>query len=168
MKNIIQRQMPLDVNYSIVGKKYIPLIEGYGCTCDNCGKLIANIAEVRNPSGKMYNIGFDCLETFLINNNLLSKGDIEQYEEIKAAIPKILNAAKKLKELIKSNRERGIMVNGMEFNKPVPDFYCYSFNWLADGCRPYNDYIKVNKVNFDFFMETIRSIFPSLNITVKP
>ena len=70
MKQIIQRHLPLDVTYEVIDKKYIPILEGGGCTCDNCGKLIANIATVRSTNGT-YNIGLDCLETFLLNNNLL-------------------------------------------------------------------------------------------------
>ena len=73
MKAIIERNLPLDVKYILTDKKYIPLADGYGCTCDNCGKLIANIATVKNTNGNSFNIGFDCLETILINNSLLSQ-----------------------------------------------------------------------------------------------
>ena len=103
MKNVIQRKLPLNVNYTVVDKKYIPLLEGFGCTCDNCGKLIANIATVANPDGVKFNIGFDCLETFLINNNLLSNLDVEDYDKVKKMIPKVLNTAKKIKENITEN-----------------------------------------------------------------
>ena len=48
MKNMIQRKLPLDVLYNLIDKRYISLIDGCGCTCDNCGKLIANIATISN------------------------------------------------------------------------------------------------------------------------
>ena len=70
MKNIIKRSLPLDVKYSVIDKKYIPVLDGGGCSCDNCGKLIANIATITNGK-EAFNIGFDCLETVLMNNSLI-------------------------------------------------------------------------------------------------
>ena len=98
MKAIIKRNLSLETKYTVVDKKYIPLENGVGCGCDNCGKLIANIATVKNENNEVFNIGFDCLETLLINNSLLSTNDIADYERIKKMIPKVLRFAKSLKE----------------------------------------------------------------------
>lgn len=38
-KNIIQRNLDLTKQYSFVSAKYISLIDGNGCTCDNYNKL---------------------------------------------------------------------------------------------------------------------------------
>ncbi|PCI63744.1 MAG: hypothetical protein COB38_13355, partial [Gammaproteobacteria bacterium] len=35
-----------------------------GC-CDNCGKIICNIASVKDESGKCYEIGLDCKKTLI-------------------------------------------------------------------------------------------------------
>jgi hypothetical protein len=169
MKNIVQRRLPLNVKYTVVDKKYIPINEGFGCTCDNCGKLIANIATVSNPEGSRFNIGFDCLETFLINNNLLSKIDVEEYEKVKKMIPKVLKIAKNIKETIQKNREIGVTITGIAFeprHKQISDDW-YAFDWISTQCRPYNDVYKIKDMDFDFLLATLRNIFPSINITVK-
>ena len=102
MKTIIKRNLPLDVKYTVLDRKYIPIFESGGCVCDNCGKLIANIALVKSQNG-FYNIGFDCMETFLLNNSLLDGFDIDQHETIKKAIPKIIRFSKQIKETNKGN-----------------------------------------------------------------
>lgn len=165
MKNIIQRALPLNVNYSVVDKKYIPLLEGGGCTCDNCGKLIANIATVANPDGKRFNIGFDCLETFLINNQLLSTHDIVEFERVKKMIPKCIRAIKQVREMISNNVKNGIIFEGLTFDKPTKyesDFY--AFFWEFKNARRTNDYFKLKEMDLDFLMKTLQSAFPTLTI----
>ena len=63
VKNIIQRNLLLTENYTFVSAKYISLIDGSGCTCDNCGKLISNIVTIKDSKNKFYNVGSDCAET---------------------------------------------------------------------------------------------------------
>lgn len=51
-------------NYSKISAVYISLIDGTGCICDNCGRLIANIVTVKNEdNNKQYTIGQDCAKT---------------------------------------------------------------------------------------------------------
>lgn len=161
MKAIIQRNLPLNIKYSLIDKKYIPLSEGYGCGCDNCGQLIANIATVRSQDNKVFNIGFDCLETILINNSLLSTGDIAQYEAAKKMIPKIIRFSKHIKELIELNNGR---LTGFKFEKPsdfMPEYITY---WLLSAGKPYNTYVKIKDMDFNFLIDTLKNIFPKLNI----
>jgi len=167
MKAIIERNLSLNVKYVLIDKKYIPLENGFGTCCDNCGKLIANIATVRNEPGNVYNIGFDCLETFLLNNNLLDGFDVNEYENVKKWISQIIRVAKKLKETISNNPN--INITGLAFNpvKYTTDFY--PFYWLKNNeiVSRDNDYVKVKGMDFDFMINTLRNIFPKLNIIVN-
>jgi len=165
MKAIIQRHLPLNVKYFLIDKKYIPLVESFGTCCYNCGQLIANIATVRNEDGKVFNIGFDCLETFLINNSLLSSGDIAEYEKARTQLPKIIRASKKLAETLDNNRH--INITGIKFEKPMfSGSKFFSFYWLKNGETKSrdNDFLTCKDVDFDLLIETIKNIFPKLNV----
>lgn len=164
MKAIIERNLPLNIHYHLIDKKYIPLAESFGTCCDNCGQLIANIATVKNDAGNVYNIGFDCLETILINNSLLSSKDVIEYEKAKRMIPKVLRFAKQLKEIIELNN--GILT-GFLFERPsdfMPDYITY---YLLSAGKPYNTYVKIKEMDFDFLIDTLRNIFPKMEIKVK-
>lgn len=163
MKAIIQRNLPLNVQYKLVDKKYIPLSESFGTCCDNCGALIANIATVKNDKNT-FNIGFDCLETILINNSLLSSNDIAQYEKTKKMIPKVLRFSKILKETIDLNNGR---LTGFLFERPdyfMPEYITY---YLLSAGKPYNTYVKIKEMDFDFLIDTLKNIFPRMEIKVK-
>ncbi len=161
MKNIIQRHLPLNIKYFVTYKKYIPLSEGYGQCCDNCGQLIANIATVKNEDGKVFNIGFDCLETILINNHLLSAGDVEQYERTKKMIPKIIRFSKVIKEA------KGVTGLLFEVQKYKSEYF--TFYWLFNGQTNsrQNDYVKLKDMNFNFLLTTLKYIFPNIQILTK-
>jgi hypothetical protein len=168
MKAIIERALPLNEKYTLLDKKYIPLIESFGTCCDNCGKLISNIATVRSESGKVFTIGFDCLETLLINNSLLSTGDIAEYEKARVQIPKVIRAAKKLKETIDNNKH--LNITGMLIEKPMfTDSKFYPFYWLSNNHLDSrdNDYIKIKDADFNTMVDTLKNIFPSLTIILK-
>jgi hypothetical protein len=165
MKQIIQRNLPLNVKYILTDKKYIPLEVSIGAyCCDNCGKLIANIATVKNDLGNSYNIGFDCLETILINNSLLSTNDVKEYQRIKSMIPKVLRFSKTIKETAILNRENNLTLTGLKFEKQTYLSEFYTFYWLFDRAKPYNSYVKLKDMDFDFLLTTLKNIFPKLEI----
>lgn len=160
MKAIIQRKLPLTEQYTLIDKKYIPVIESCGIGCDNCGKLIANIATVKTGTN-VYQIGFDCLETILINNQLLCGKDIAEYEVFKKTLPKILRFAKRIKDVIAINA--GIVnVTGIKFDKPMDEFY--PFYWLQNNqvTSRDNDYIKMKDVELQTVIDTLKNIFPQM------
>ena len=161
MKNVIQRHLPLNISYFVTDKKYIPLSEGFGQCCDNCGQLIANIATIKNETGKVYNIGFDCLETILINNNLLTSGDVEQYEQTKKMIPKIIRFSKVVKE-----KKR---ITGLSFEVQKYQSEYFTFYWLTSNqtTSRNNDYVKLKDMDFDFLLTTLKYIFPNLQILTQ-
>lgn len=165
MKNIIKRNLPLDIKYTLINKAYIPVIEGGGYCCDNCGKLIANIATVKTDNGKVFDIGFDCLETLLINNSLLSTNDILEYEKVKKMIPKILRFSKQLKEIITLNNG----LDGFQFERPTSfiDSGWITYYLLKGNNKPYNTNVKIKDINFDFLIHTLKNIFPKYNIIIS-
>ncbi len=168
-KRIIQRKLPLNVKYVCTDKKYIPLLDGYGIGCDNCGKLIANIAEVKSVNG-VYNIGFDCLETFLLNNNLLENFDINEYEQVKKWISQMLRVSKQIKEALKANENKNVKIVGLSFEQPSTTYKTdfYTFYWETDKNvkSRYNDYLKLKNMDFNFMINTLRNIFTNIDITV--
>jgi hypothetical protein len=166
MKAIIERRLPLNVRYTVTDKKYIPVLEGGGCTCDNCGKLIANIATIKSVNGT-YSIGFDCLETFLLNNSLLDGFDVEQYEAVKRMIPQVIRFSKSLKQTISANPNHNI--TGLLFEKPVFVRDWFTFFWLKNNQTDSrdNDVTKIKGMQFEFLIETLKNIFPNLQILTK-
>ena len=165
MKAIIQRHLPLNVKYHLIDKKYIPLVESFGTCCDNCGQIIANIATVKSESGLIFTIGFDCLETLLINNSLLSSGDIAEYEKARTQLPKIIRASKKLAETLSNNKH--INITGIKIEKPMfkGDKF-YPFYWLKNNetTSRDNDFMTIKDVDFTLLIDTLKNIFPKLNI----
>jgi len=162
MKAIIKRALPLDVRYTVIDKKYISLVDGFGCTCDNCGKLIANIAIVKSVNG-VYNIGFDCLETFLMNNNLLDGFTSENLDNVRHNIKTSLRFAKHVREVMDMNSANpitGIKFTGLQYGTWV-EFY-----WLTNGTTDSrnNSNFKVKNIDYNFFIDTVRNIFLKLDI----
>jgi len=162
MKTIIKRNLALDTKYVVIDKKYIPIENGCGLGCDNCGKLIANIATVKNENGEMFSIGFDCMETLLINNSLLSTNDIVEYERIKKMIPKVIRFAKTIKEQVNNCKT----ITGIKFEKQTYSSDWFTFYWLQNNevNSRNNDNVKLKEMNLDFLIETIKNIFPKLQI----
>jgi hypothetical protein len=165
MKKIIQRRLPLDVRYTVTDKIYIPVLDGCGTCCENCGALIANIATVKSSNGS-YNIGFDCLETFLINNNLLDGYTLEELEKVKKNISKVLRFSKTIKETLEKNKH--LKITGLLFEVPTWDRWV-TFYWLQNNQQTSrdNDGFKTKDLDFNFLIETLKNIFPGLQILIK-
>lgn len=167
MKTIIQRNLPLDVRYTVIDKKYIPIMDGGGCTCANCGKLIANIATVRSDKGT-YNIGFDCMETFLLNNQLLDGFSVDDLKKVRGMITKSIRFSKELKKIIQENPQAnitGIIIEPKMFE--FSDWITYYILTNNHKKSRDNHNIKLKGIGFGFMVETMRSIFPKLEIIVR-
>lgn len=61
-KKLIQRGLDITVRYELISTYYRSMEEGGGC-CENCGKMISNIAEVKSEDGHKYTVGMDCAAT---------------------------------------------------------------------------------------------------------
>jgi len=163
MKNITQRRLPLNVTYTLINKQYVSILDGYGCSCDNCGKLIANIATI-NSNGKSYNIGFDCLDTILLNNAVLSQIDIQDYQAYKVALNKVMKLIKRIKEVLKTNTS----VSGIRFEKCTYKTDYHTFYWVhgSSNISRDNDNEKIKGVTTEVVYNIISSYFKNLNITI--
>lgn len=60
-KKITVRHLRIDVTYELIETYYAG--GDSGTCCDNCGKLITNIAKIKSSDGKINHIGLDCAET---------------------------------------------------------------------------------------------------------
>lgn len=100
-KRVIERSVPLNQRYEIVGSFYQSLEDGGGAICENCGRLITNIATIKGQGdGRMYSIGMDCAETI---TSIKHEWDFEmaksEFQQAKSARAAILKMVKKAKEL---------------------------------------------------------------------
>lgn len=156
-----------NIKYTCIDKKYIPLIDGGGTTCDNCSRLISNIATVRSING-INHIGFDCLETILIRSGLLDNFNEDDFIKTKKSISKIIRFSKSIKKTIEDNKHLNITGLLIEY----PPLYCpeiITYYRLFDNKKESrdNDYIKLKEVNFNFLISTLKNIFPKLEIIIK-
>lgn len=62
-------KLPVNQKYKVITIDYKPLNELSATTCDNCDKIISNIASIKNESGKVYNVGLDCASTMQLYQN---------------------------------------------------------------------------------------------------
>lgn len=155
MKKIIKRNLSLEQKYVLNGSVYVPIQDGGGVPCDNCGTLIANKAFVKGMSDdKSYCIGFDCLETFLQNNSLLDGESIEQFEATKKSLPKVKAIRADIEEfLTKNNWLEAFQIKKSLFGKYVDIYYFYH------GKEKWNDCWNIKeKFNFDLLIETLTSM----------
>lgn len=49
--------------YKIISTFYLSIEDGGGSMCENCGRLITNIATIQDASGKQFSVGMDCAGT---------------------------------------------------------------------------------------------------------
>lgn len=170
-KNIIERRLPLDVKYNLIDKNYISLIDGGGTCCDNCGKLIANIATVKNDAGRRYHIGFDCLETFLINNALLDNKGVAEFQHFRQHLPAYIRKGKELKNFIDQNK--ALNVTGIELQSTDFEIWrkygktsALTLYFIFQSGRRYNWNIKVNnEININDLASVLKSVC-SVEITI--
>jgi len=110
----IKRNLPLNDNYKIIDSYYSSLIEGGGCTCDNCNKSISNIAVIKNDVGKVFNVGLDCAESL---SNLSGLHSISvafaESKGIRAKINKAKKVGAKIESELLPNGE--IVINAANF-----------------------------------------------------
>lgn len=138
-KQIIQRALPLNVKYFLVGTTYQSIEDGGGCSCDNCGKLITNVATIRNESGNSYAIGLDCLDTILENTKLL---DNESYFKYQYSDKPAIAKAKSLRAKILKNLKKDASFKAKLYDPADKDYFGFSFSVTKIKNYRYNEVTK--------------------------
>lgn len=97
IKRVIQRNLPINQTYTLL-ETYYSSIEDSATCCDNCGRLISNIAKIIGDNDKLIrHIGIDCAETLSsIRDNLFF--ELYAFQAGKSARASILKIIKKAKE----------------------------------------------------------------------
>ncbi len=116
-KQVRRYNLPLDHRYTLISIDYLgSLLDGGSSSCENCGKLIVNVATVKTETGNSYRIGLDCAET-------LSFTDNTTYWKIKEAVAlhaKILKWVRTTKEAQKTKTV--ISEFNQEYNRWIVSF----------------------------------------------
>jgi len=150
-KKIIRRNLPINESYNLIDSYYSSMDNG--CSCENCNKIIANIAVIKNSDGKVFNVGLDCAETLTNLKGLQSA--LANFNEAKALRAKVNKAKKENKTVTFENNCLGqILVSINNFSaawlekefikKYLPDFY----NAIANPEK--NNYTAISKAETEF------------------
>lgn len=100
------RQLNLSITqkYTLIESYYLSIENG--CTCDNCGKIITNVAKVQGNDSKFYFVGLDCASTLTG-----IKGDFDfvyihkaNFNQAKQARAKVLKVIKDIKASGKNHK----------------------------------------------------------------
>src|SRR3990167_3450645 len=67
-KRIIGR-LPVNVRYTVIDTAYKAKDAIDFSVCDNCGKIISNIAIIENEQNQRYSVGLDCASTMQLYRN---------------------------------------------------------------------------------------------------
>jgi hypothetical protein len=95
VKTAIQRNLPLDIPYTLIGSYYGSIEDGNSTICSNCGKLICNVATVQSKYGK-FDVGMDCASTLTgVKDTLDYMQHKYQFDQGKQARATILKMIKK-------------------------------------------------------------------------
>ena len=163
MKKIIQRKLSLEQTYTVLSIVHKSIMDGDACGCDNCGQLIANVANVKGEDSVVYSIGTDCLETFLLNNKLFSGESIELYSKAKRSIPKAISISKAVKEFLDNNKfiDTVNIEYWEKYNTYVSAYY------LAGGKGRWNDSWRYKDGDINLLMDTLRSTNKGITFNLK-
>ena len=151
-KKAIRRNLPFD-KYRIVESFYSP---DY-CTCDNCNKVLKNVAVIQNSKSETFYVGLDCAKTLSGITGL----DIENHEnsfECAKRIRSKVNKAIKLGGILSVqnsywSNDIEISVTKVEHADAPIDYYVREYVSSADFLKKYlPEYAAIAKVNFDFKM----------------
>lgn len=149
-KRVVRRNLPINDKYTLIDSFYSSMENG--CCCDNCNKIIANIAVIKNADNKVFNVGMDCAET-LTNLNGLYNAQM-QFAESKGIRAKVNKAAKDGKEVEFKNTCLGqilVSFNGMSAIWLNPEFVAkYLPDYLPKIVNPdKNNYPAITEIEYN-------------------
>lgn len=151
-KKAIRRNLPFD-KYRIVESFYSP---DY-CTCDNCNKVLKNVAVIQNSKSETFYVGLDCAKTL----SGITDFDIDSHEnsfECAKRIRSKVNKAIKLGGILSvqnsywSNDIKISVTKAEHADAPIDYYVCESVSNI-DFLRKYlPEYSAIAKVNLNFKM----------------
>lgn len=149
-KRVVRRNLPINDKYTLIDSFYSSMENG--CCCDNCNKIIANIAVIKNADNKVFNVGMDCAET-LTNLNGLYNAQM-QFAESKGIRAKVNKATKDGKEVELKNTCLGqilVSFNGMSAIWLNPEFVAkYLPDYLPKIVNPdKNNYPAITEIEYN-------------------
>lgn len=161
-KQIIQRNLDLTDTYNLIDKNYIPIIDGGGTICQDCGRLISHIALVKGvKQNKHFNVGFDCLTKLLANNTLICNFNAEQLKKYKGQINKVIRFTKELYDIIDQNPNiEGFYFEPQSYKSDWFTYYILRYK----GDKGYNMSVKIKDIDYEFLHKTVANIIKTKNI----
>lgn len=151
-KKAIRRNLPFD-KYKIIESFYS---EDF-CTCENCNKVLKNVAVLENSKGIKYHVGLDCAKSL----SGITELDIEKHEnsfECAKRIRAKVNKAIKLGGILAVqnsywSNDIDISVTKTERAEALIDYYVRETVNSVEFLKKYlPEYAKIAKVNIDFKM----------------
>lgn len=159
--------LALNENYTIVDSFYTGGIDN-PCTCDNCGRLITNVAKIKDSKGSIFDVGLDCASTLSNIYGLYSvEADFAEMKAIRAKVNKELKSNSlefsiySTGELKIANQDRVILYKDIEFcQKYLKDYLEKVTNKDKIGFTYTN-----KQINLPFSRDLAKNL-PNLNETI--
>ena len=151
-KKAIRRNLPFD-KYSIVESFYSP---DY-CTCDNCNKVLKNVAVIKNSKSETFHVGLDCAQTLsgITELDILkAENNFSESKRIRAKVNKAikLGGILTVQNSYWSN-DIEISVAKEAYSDAPIDCYVRETVSNVEFLKKYlPEYSKIAKVNLDFKM----------------
>jgi len=145
--------LALNENYELIDSYYAgSAVDRGGEVCSNCGRMITNVATIKNSNGNVYQVGMDCAET-LTNLKGLHSVSME-FSEMKAIRAKINKAIKQGSDIDYSIYNDGtlrISSNTFTIYKDIEFSKKYLSDYLFKVSNP-------NKIGFTYINKDVESI----------
>lgn len=130
----IQRNLPIDTTYSIVESFYKSLEDG-GDICNNCGKLISNVAIIKDAKGVAYHVGLDCASTLSgikedFSFEYIHKSRFNQAKQARATLQKMLKKAKE--------KNIDLIIKAKTFTDANNFYKEIGSGMMSTDCEPFN------------------------------
>lgn len=143
IKKVIRRNLPINDKYVLIDSFYTSMENG--TCCDNCNKIIANIAVIKNEANKVFHVGLDCAETLTHLQGLL--GAQMQFTEAKGIRAKVNKGLKngqnitfentcKGEIVVKFNENSRLWLNREFVSKYLPDYFNKITNPEKNNFKP--------------------------------
>lgn len=145
-KKVIARALPINTTYKILSSYYLSIEEGGGRCCENCGRLITNIAEIESKEGNKYLVGMDCAGTL---SGISGNFDFEYIHKANFAAAKAARAAivKAIKQGKVKNLTASSSINTGNFYKEIGagmweyEFISGGYNWKQYPREVWQNYV---------------------------